>query len=74
MLTSIGEVECYGNRPKTLREINPQGVKHFHRRICIDCRKPIMDHWFLAFKDAQKRGNYWCHRDGMQFSSGIKHT
>lgn len=63
-----------GPRPKQVKEINPGGVKQFGGRQCLDCRKAIMGHWILNFSEQEKRGAYWCRRDGTQQSTGIRHT
>lgn len=57
--------------PMLLRDFNPRGVLRFSGRLCISCATPIMDHWLRYADDPDIRGEYWCTKDGNQFSLGI---
>lgn len=59
------------NGPAMLRVLNPKGVQRFRGRVCVACRRPIMNHYVIRFSDPEKAGSYWCHRDATQFSPGV---
>ena len=62
-------------RPKRLWEINnAANIARFDGRVCIDCRREIMNHWILPIPDPQKRALKYCYRDGTKVSTGIAHT
>lgn len=53
--------------PITLAELNPRAVLRFQDRVCETCEQPIMSHFIRRGSD-----EYWCSRDGDQFSAGLK--
>ena len=57
--------------PMLLRDFNPKGVLRFAGRKCITCNGEIMDHWLRPSDDPDLRAEYWCTKDGDQFSLGI---
>jgi hypothetical protein len=57
--------------PMMLRDFNPKGVLHFQGRKCVTCDGEIMDHWLRPNDDPDLRGEYWCTKDGNQYSLGI---
>lgn len=57
--------------PMLLRDFNPKGVLRFMGRKCVTCGDEIMDHWLRHADDPDLRAEYWCTRDGNQFSEGI---
>ncbi len=57
--------------PMLLRDFNPRGVLRFTGRKCMTCSGEIMDHWLRHADDPDLRGEYWCTRDGGQFSMGL---
>lgn len=57
--------------PMLLRDFNPKGVLRFQGRKCVTCHGEIMDHWLRPNDDPDLRGEYWCMRDGDQYSQGI---
>jgi hypothetical protein len=54
-----------------LRDFNPKGVLRFSGRKCKTCGGEIMDHWLRPNDDPDIRAEYWCSKDGNQFSQGI---
>lgn len=58
--------------PKTLAEFNPKAVLRFADRVCETCERPIMGHWLRPNDDPDLRGEYWCTKEGNQFSTGLK--
>lgn len=58
--------------PKTVREFNPKAVLRFADRMCETCNGCILDHYLIAHDDPELRGNYWCDKEGKQFSTGLK--
>jgi hypothetical protein len=54
-----------------LKDFNPRGVLRFADRLCRTCNGPIMDHWLIHEKDPDLRAEYWCDREGTQFSQGM---
>lgn len=55
--------------PMQLKDFNPKGVLRFAGRKCMNlsCGLEIMDHWLRPGGD----GEYWCQREGGQYSLGI---
>jgi hypothetical protein len=60
--------------PMLIREFNPKGILRFTGRKCITCGQEILDHWLRPADDPDLRGEYWCTKDGKQFSEGISDT
>jgi hypothetical protein len=58
--------------PMLLCDFNPKGLLRFAGRKCITCGNEIMDHWLRPADDPDLRGEYWCTKDGNQFSQGIE--
>lgn len=54
-----------------LRDFNPKAVLRFTGRKCITCSQEILDHWLISDKDPDLQGEYWCTKDGRQYSMGI---
>jgi hypothetical protein len=57
--------------PMLLRDFNPKGVLRFMGRKCVTCNGEIMDHWLRPSNDAELRTEYWCTREGPEFSLGL---
>ena len=57
--------------PIMLRDFNPKGVLRFSGRKCVTCGEEIMSHWLRHADDPDLRAEYWCSKDGNQFSQGI---
>jgi hypothetical protein len=57
--------------PMLLRDFNPRGVLRFQRRKCVTCGGEIMDHWLRPASDPDLRAEWWCSKDGNQFSQGL---
>lgn len=57
--------------PMLLRDFNPKAVLRFQGRKCVTCNGEIMDHWLRRADDPDLRAEWWCSRDGNQFSKGI---
>lgn len=57
--------------PMLLRDFNPKGVLRFSSRKCVTCSKEIMDHWLRPNDDPDLRGEYWCAKEGKEYSQGI---
>jgi hypothetical protein len=57
--------------PIMLRDFNPKGVLRFAGRKCVTCGGEIMDHWLRHADDPDLRAEYWCSKEGDQFSQGI---
>jgi hypothetical protein len=60
--------------PMLLRDFNPKGILRFAGRKCVTCGNEIMDHWLRPNDDPDLRGEYWCSKDGNQFSQGLAET
>jgi hypothetical protein len=60
--------------PILLRDFNPKGLLRFSGRKCITCNEEIMDHWLRPSDDPDLRAEYWCTKDGEQFSQGLSET
>jgi hypothetical protein len=58
--------------PMLVKDFNPKGVLRFMGRNCVSCGVWIMDHWLRPNDDPDLRGEYWCTKDGNEFSQGIK--
>lgn len=54
-----------------VRDFNPKGILRFTGRKCLTCSGEILDHWIRYSTDADTQGNYWCSKDGEQFSEGL---
>ena len=54
-----------------LRDFNPKAILRFQGRKCVTCENEILDHWIRFADDPDLRGEYWCSRNGDQFSQGI---
>jgi hypothetical protein len=59
--------------PMLLRDFNPKGVLRFVGRKCLTCKGEIMDHWLRHADDPDLRAEWWCTKDGNQFSEGLVH-
>ena len=58
--------------PVQLRDINKaENIRRFEYRRCSGCGKHIMNHYRINFKDPQRRGLYYCYRDGTSYSPGL---
>jgi hypothetical protein len=57
--------------PMLLRDFNPRAMLRFTGRKCITCSGEIMDHWLRYADDPDLRGEYWCTKDGTEYSQGI---
>lgn len=57
--------------PMMLRDFNPKGILRFAGRKCVTCNGEIMDHWLRPDADPDIRAEYWCSKDGNQYSLGI---
>jgi hypothetical protein len=57
--------------PMLLKDFNPKGVLRFAGRKCVTCSGEIMEHWLRPSDDPDLRGEWWCTRDGDQFSQGL---
>lgn len=57
--------------PMLLRDFNPKGALRFAGRKCVTCDGEIMDHWLRPNDDPDLRAEYWCTKDGNQYSMGI---
>jgi len=60
--------------PMLLRDFNPRGVLRFQGRKCSTCSGEIMDHWLRPNDNPDLRAEYWCTKDGDQFSLGLAET
>jgi len=60
--------------PMLLKDFNPKGVLRFAGRKCITCGGEIMDHWLRPNDDPDLRGEYWCAKEGPQYSLGLTET
>lgn len=54
-----------------LRDFNPKAILRFTGRKCVTCQGEILDHWIRYNDDPDLRGEYWCSKDGNQYSQGI---
>ena len=59
-------------RPKQLKDVNPKGMRRFGAQLCMTCRKRIMNHYILVFKDPEMRSRWYCRLDGTSYSEGMK--
>jgi len=57
--------------PIMLRDFNPRGLLRFSGRKCVTCGDEIMNHWLRHSDDPDIRAEYWCSKEGNQFSQGI---
>lgn len=57
--------------PLQLKDFNPRGMLRFAHRTCMTCGGKIMEHWLRPNDDPDLRAEYWCSRDGKQFSEGM---
>jgi hypothetical protein len=57
--------------PMLLRDFNPKGVLRFQGRKCVTCKGEIMDHWLRPADNPDLRAEWWCSRNGDQFSQGL---
>lgn len=57
--------------PMLLKDFNPKAMLRFAGRTCVTCGNEIMEHWLRPSDDPDLRGEYWCSKEGNQFSQGI---
>jgi hypothetical protein len=57
--------------PMLIREFNPKSILRFTGRKCVTCEQEILDHYLRPADDPDLRGEYWCTKDGSEYSLGI---
>jgi len=65
-------IEVITREPRQLKDrVQDKTIKMFGSKVCLNCRKPIHDHWILERHDPDLVGSYWCYRDGTARSPGL---
>jgi hypothetical protein len=57
-----------------VRDFNPKAILRFTGRKCLTCGEEILDHWIRHSDDPDLRAEYWCSKNGNQFSEGLNET